>query len=311
MHALDPQAVFSVVDLTGVLVNAILGGAIARALKLDAVGFMVLAVLSGLGGGMIRDVLLQEGKPVALTDPAYLSTALIGTLIAFLLSFEGTWANRVLVVADSLSLGCWAATGASKALGAGVGWIPAIMLGLITAVGGGAVRDVAVGRVPAIFGGNTLYASGALLASAEMVVLWELGLPNWGMAVGIISAAGLTVVARRRGWKLPGQGGWDVRQVGRQLTERARPRIHIHRRAADERRSKDLAERREESRAEDRAASRAAARSRGGRARGGKRRRSDSTQPQTGAIPRITAPAKRRTGGSSGDSGSARREGRG
>lgn len=236
MQLMEPEMMFRAVDLLGVLVNALLGGAIARALKLDAIGFLVLAVLSGLGGGMIRDVLLQIGQPVALTDPAYLTTALIGTLIAFVLSFESRTANRVLVVADSLSLGCWAATGTSKALGAGLGWIPAIMLGLITAVGGGAVRDIAVGRIPAIFGGNTLYASGALVGSVEMAVLWEIGRPNWGMAAAIITSAALTVIARRRGWKLPGQGGWDVRQAGRQagrqISRAARPRIHIHRGAA-------------------------------------------------------------------------------
>lgn len=232
MNLLEPESMFRAVDLLGVLVNALLGGAIARALKLDAIGFLVLAVLSGLGGGMIRDVLLQGGQPVALTDPAYLTTAMIGTLIAFVLSFESRGANRVLIVADSLSLGCWAATGTSKALGAGLGWVPAIMLGLITAVGGGAVRDIAVGRIPAIFGGNTLYASGALVGSIEMVVLWELGRPNWGMAVAIVSAAALTVVARRQGWRLPGQGGWDVRQVGRQISKTARPRVHIHKGAA-------------------------------------------------------------------------------
>lgn len=231
MHLLDPEAVFRAVDLLGVLVNAVLGGAIARAMKLDVIGFLVLGVLSGLGGGMIRDALLQIGQPVALTDPAYLTTALIGTVLAFSLALEGRWANRILVVADSLSLGCWAATGTSKALGAGLGWIPSIMLGLITAVGGGAVRDICVGRVPAIFGGNTLYATGAFVGSIAMTVGWELSHPNWGMASAIVLAAGLTVIARRQGWKLPGQGGWDARLAGRHLARTAvekRPRIIVH-----------------------------------------------------------------------------------
>lgn len=240
MHLLDPEAVFRAVDLIGVLVNAVLGGAIARSLKLDVIGFLVLGVLSGLGGGMIRDALLQAGRPVALTDPAYLITAMIGTGVAFNLPLRGRWTHRVLTSADSLALGCWAATGTSKALAVGLGWIPAIMLGMITAVGGGAVRDVCIGRVPGIFGGNTLYATTAFLSAITMAVAWDLGRPNWGMGAAILLAALLTVLARRRGWTLPGQGGWDVGSAGRQLARTAtakRPRIIVHKGRLGRRRS--------------------------------------------------------------------------
>ncbi|MBD4567083.1 trimeric intracellular cation channel family protein, partial [Xanthomonas citri pv. citri] len=75
------------VDLLGVLTNGILGGVVARQLRMDLVGFVVLAIVSGLGGGMLRDTLLQQGFPVALTNPAYLTSALAGALIAYLLVF--------------------------------------------------------------------------------------------------------------------------------------------------------------------------------------------------------------------------------
>ncbi|HST72964.1 trimeric intracellular cation channel family protein [Kocuria sp.] len=211
MENLDPRVLFDVVDLMGVLTNGILGGAVARQLRLDPVGFVVLAIASGLGGGMIRDTLLQGGFPVALTNSAYLATAILGAAVAFFLQLRGRWTNRILIVADALAMGCWAATGTSKALGAGLTWLPAIMLGVITAVGGGMIRDIAVGRVPMIFGGNTLYATGAVLGSAEMAVLYSLGFPNGGMAAAILTAAAVTVVARRRGWRLPGPGEWTVR----------------------------------------------------------------------------------------------------
>ena len=231
MQLLDPEAVFRAVDLAGVFVNAVLGGAIARSLKLDIIGFLVLAVLSGLGGGMIRDVLLQNGRPVALSDPTYLITALIGTGLIFNLPIKGRWMHRALSAADALALGCWAATGASKGLAAGLGWIPAIMLGMITAVGGGAVRDVCIGRVPGIFGGNTLTATTAFVSALTMAAAWELGRPNWGMGAAILLAALLTVLTRTLGWMLPGQGGWDVGSAGRQLARTAsakRPRIVVH-----------------------------------------------------------------------------------
>lgn len=201
---LEAEAVFDVVDLLGVLTNGILGGVVARQLRMDLVGFVVLAIVSGLGGGMLRDTLLQQGFPVALTNPAYLTTALAGALVAYLMVFGSKWTFRALFVADCLSVGCWAATGTVKALGAGLAWPPAILLGVVTAVGGGMIRDIAVGRLPAIFGGNTLYATSALLASGLMALLSVLGHPTWGMAGAIVLSAVLSVSSRRFGWRLPG-----------------------------------------------------------------------------------------------------------
>jgi hypothetical protein len=97
---------FRTVDLFGVFANAVLGGIIARTLRLDPIGFAILALLSGLGGGLIRDTLLQHGTPIALTDYGYVLTALGGGAVAFLLRIEGrTWAAR----SPSSMLWRWAA----------------------------------------------------------------------------------------------------------------------------------------------------------------------------------------------------------
>ncbi|GAA3293302.1 trimeric intracellular cation channel family protein [Arthrobacter citreus] len=218
MANFDPEAVFNVVDLAGVLANGVLGGAVARQLRMDPVGFLVLALTSALGGGVLRDTLLQDGTPVALTNPAYLMAAIAGAFIAYLIELKGKWANRFLIIIDALALGCWAATGTSKALTVGLEWLPAILIGVATAVGGGMIRDIVVGRVPAIFGGNTLYATGAMVAAVEMAILYRLGLPNVGMAAAIVTAAVLCTVARRRGWRLPAPGEWSVR-----MSRRPRP----------------------------------------------------------------------------------------
>ena len=86
---------------------------------------------------------------------------------------------------DAIALGTWAATGAQKTLAVGLGWLPAILLGTITAVGGGLVRDVVLGRVPGILGGNTLYATCAIAASAIMVLFQRAGLsPAPGLVGG-------------------------------------------------------------------------------------------------------------------------------
>jgi uncharacterized membrane protein YeiH len=191
------------VDLAGVLANAILGGIAARSARLDIVGFVILAVLSGLGGGIIRDTLLQQGPPVALTDPAYLALAITGAVVAFFVPFRGQWSQRSLILLDALAIGSWAAVGAQKTLDAELGWLAAIAMGIVTAVGGGAVRDLMLLRIPRIFGGNTLYATSALVSSVEMVVLSAFGMPTLGSIVAMGSGAVLSLLARRYGWTLP------------------------------------------------------------------------------------------------------------
>ena len=199
---------FRVIDLIGVFANAVLGGVMARAERLDPVGFGVLAILSGLGGGLIRDTLLQKGTPVALVDPSYILTALAGAALAFVLHVEGRLWDRVFPFVDALALGCWAAVGAQKTLGFGLGWLPAVLLGTITAVGGGMVRDVVLRRIPLIFGGTTLYATCALVASGVMVLLYRLGHPTIGLVAATLTGAGLTLLARWRNWQLPEAYVW-------------------------------------------------------------------------------------------------------
>lgn len=203
--ALD--ALFRAIDLMGVMGNAVLGGVLARRARLDPVGFGTLAILSGLGGGLIRDTLLQRGTPIALTDYAYVATALTGAGIAFALHIEGRMWDRAYPLVDALALGCWAAAGAQRTLDAGLGWLPAVLLGTITAVGGGTVRDLFLGRRPGIFNGP-LYATAALLASGVMVVLYRLGHPSAGLVVTTLTGAGLTLLARWRGWHLPEPPQW-------------------------------------------------------------------------------------------------------
>jgi uncharacterized membrane protein YeiH len=135
---------FRVIDLVGVFGNAVLGGVVAREERMDPVGFAALAILSGLGGGLIRDTLLEHGPAIALTDYCYVLTA-IGATVAFLMPVRGRVWSVAFPVVDALALGCWAATGTQKTLDVGLGWLPAVLLGTITAVGGGVLRDIRVG----------------------------------------------------------------------------------------------------------------------------------------------------------------------
>ena len=200
--------VLAVLDLIGVFANAILGGSVARRHRFDPIGFAALAIASGLGGGIIRDVLLQQGPPVALTNTAYLATALAGAGLAFFVHFEHRPWKLVFPYVDALALGCWAAVGAQKALLSGLSWLPSLLLGVVTAVGGGVIRDLAVGQRPTIFGGNTLYASCALLASGVAIAGTMTGHTQVGAMVGTGVGAASCLLARWRGWMLPEAVEW-------------------------------------------------------------------------------------------------------
>lgn len=219
----DADLAFRLVDVTGVFANGLLGGAVARTKGFDAIGFVILAICSGLGGGMLRDTLLGVGFPVALTDPLYLSSAVVGALVAFVMDFGRGWARRGLLVADALALGCWSATGAAKALGAGLNWLPAIFLGVVTAVGGGMLRDILVNQVPSVFNGP-LYATVSILASAEMVLFQSFDQYGIGMGLAILTGGVLGLLARWRQWTLPQAAQWTVPRPRIRKLFRSRPR---------------------------------------------------------------------------------------
>lgn len=190
------------IDLAGVFGNAVLGGIVAREQRMDPVGFVALAIMSGLGGGIIRDTLLQHGPPIALTDYLYAIAATAGAIVAFLAPVQGRVWSVGFPLVDALALGCWAAAGAQKTLAVGLGWLAAVLLGTITAVGGGALRDLFVRRIPQIFGGNTLYATCAVAASLVVVLFTYTGHAATGMVVATLTGAALCLLARWRGWQL-------------------------------------------------------------------------------------------------------------
>ena len=231
MHLLDAlnnslPEVFRAIDLMGVLLNGILGGKVARERNFDAVGFCILAIMTAFAGGMVRDMLLatRTGAPVAITDPYYLGFAIAGALIAMAFRMDSHIWSVLLVIADGMVLGCWSATGAIKTLDAGFAIMPAILLGIMTAIGGGMVRDISAGIVPRVFGGNNLYATPAFACSLVTVCFWYMGQPVLGMGASIIVGLIFTGLANWRRWRLPQTREWTITLTYSQLKALRRSR---------------------------------------------------------------------------------------
>ena len=152
----DPliSSIYHWMDISGVLLMGVIGGTMARQLGYDIVGFFFIAMLSALGGGMLRDVLINQGTVAAMSQPEYLILAFTGALIARFTYFKGRAWEFMQSHGDALVSALWASTGASKAIQYGLPILPTIMMGVFTATGGGMIRDVVTDREPAVFGGN-------------------------------------------------------------------------------------------------------------------------------------------------------------
>ena len=151
-----------VLDLAGTFVFALDGGWTAlRTVRLDIVGVVTLATITAIGGGIIRDLLIGAVPPATFNDWRYLAVAIAGGLIAFVLSDLLERLSVPITVLDAAGLSLFAVTGASKALAYGLGPGQALILGAITGVGGGTLRDVLVREVPAVLQSG-LYAIPAM-----------------------------------------------------------------------------------------------------------------------------------------------------
>ena len=187
-----------VLDLAGTVVFALNGALTAlRAERLDIVGVLVLGMFTAIGGGIVRDVLLGSLPPATFSDWRYLLVAASGALLAFLFGDRLDPASFSINVLDAMGLSLFAVTGALKALDLGMSPLPAILLGAITGVGGGTLRDVILGRVPSVLSSG-LYAIPALVGAAAVVTAHELGVQA---LTGALLAAALCFVIRVIGFR--------------------------------------------------------------------------------------------------------------
>jgi uncharacterized membrane protein YeiH len=196
------------IDLIGTFVFAVEGASAAVQGNLDILGLMVLAFATALGGGIIRDVLIGAVPPNSIRDWRYPSIAFLGGAVVF---FQSSFVNRVppslVITLDAAGLALFAVAGAAKALDYDIHPFLAILMGGITGVGGGTIRDVLLARIPSVLRSD-VYAAAALAGAAAMVLALKLKLrPAIATAIGIAVCFGLRMIAVHQHWNLPKVAG--------------------------------------------------------------------------------------------------------
>lgn len=200
-------------ELGGVFCAALSGGLAAVRKRFDVFGVLVLAWATGLGGGVLRDVLVGATPPVGISQWQLVVTALAGGVVMYLFHPRLERMRRGIVVLDAGALAIFVLHGTLKGLELGAGVLASVVVGVLTGVGGGVLRDVLVGEVPLIFADRQLYAVPAIVGATATAVLWETGtLTVATQSVVVLLVFGFRLLSLRLGWLVPGPwAGWTGR----------------------------------------------------------------------------------------------------
>ncbi|WP_227232887.1 trimeric intracellular cation channel family protein [Pseudomonas sp. IAC-BECa141] len=198
------ERIVLVADLVGTAVFAVEGAIAAMHARLDLLGVMVIAFIVALGGGVTRDLLIGATPPKAVADWRYpaLAFAMGGVAFVFHERVLG-WSGSTLIVLDAAGLALFAVAGAQKALNFGISPFVVMLMGTITGVGGGVLRDIVLARVPLVLQAD-LYASSAFVGAAVLIVGRRLGVSP--VAAALLAGAAcllLRLLSVHFGWQLP------------------------------------------------------------------------------------------------------------
>jgi uncharacterized membrane protein YeiH len=200
----DP-AILMALDLCGAFAFALSGALLATHKRFDIVGLVVLAELTAIGGGVIRDLVLGATPPAAFVSPNYIVVAFAAAVLTFFFHGPLHRLARLVLVFDAAGLALYSVVGTSLALTRGLGPLPAIALGVTTAVGGGVLRDLLAGETPMVLRRDSeLYAIPALLGA--VIVVGSHGLNVYDAIAAVVAVAtafGLRILALWRNWRAP------------------------------------------------------------------------------------------------------------
>jgi uncharacterized membrane protein YeiH len=194
---------FYAFDLMGVAVFAVSGALAASRKALDLFGIVVVATITAVGGGTLRDLLLDRHPIFWMVDPTYLTVSCVAALLTAAYVRRWPVPRRALVVADALGLALFAISGARIAETMGLGPVIVILLGTMTGVAGGILRDVLSAEVPLILQ-RDIYATAAVAGISVYLLLQWLGVPRPApTALGMVTVVVLRLLAIVRGLHLP------------------------------------------------------------------------------------------------------------
>jgi uncharacterized membrane protein YeiH len=195
-----------VLDLAGVLVFGLTAALLAARRGFDLFGIVFISIVSGLGGGLLRDVLIGRLPASALRDERYLICAAIAGLLGFRFHLLVERRSATIRLLDAAGLGFFAVAGTFRSLDADLGPIAAVLMGMITGIGGGIIRDLLLGESPTVLR-RDIYALAAMLAAIVAVLAEGAGLHrSVTSALGITAAFTLRVLALRFNWQVPRVG---------------------------------------------------------------------------------------------------------
>jgi uncharacterized membrane protein YeiH len=192
-----------VLDLVGTFVFAISGATAGVTRRLDLFGILVLSFVAGNVGGIIRDILIGSVPPAAISDWRYLAVSLLAGVITFYWYSAVERLRSPVLVFDAAGLALFAVSGAQKGLAFELNPVMAVLLGMLTGVGGGMMRDILLAEIPTVLRAD-LYAIAALAGAAVVVIGNLLHLPPTATTIiGALLCFGLRLMAIHRGWHLP------------------------------------------------------------------------------------------------------------
>jgi uncharacterized membrane protein YeiH len=193
----------TILNYFGIAVFAASGSIVGIRKGFDLFGIASLGVLTGVGGGVMRDVFLNVVPPTSIEHWPNITVCLAAVALTVPLAKTFLRMSRPVLVADAVGMGFFATAGAAIAVDHGASWFAAALLGMITAIGGGILRDVLAREVPLLMGPDDLYAVPAMIGAVTYVVIDYYG-PQWiGVAVGAVVATVLRLAALAFNWRLP------------------------------------------------------------------------------------------------------------
>jgi uncharacterized membrane protein YeiH len=195
----------SALELVGIFVFAISGGLMAIQKGFDAVGILILAEVTALGGGVVRDLIIGDIPPAAFRQVGYLLVPLVAATVAFFAHPVVERLTFAVLLFDAAGLGLFCVTGTLKALDHGLGSVQSAVLGVTTGVGGGLLRDIIARQTPALVKVDTdLYSIPAMAGAAVVTITYRVGLPMPVVApVAAVFVFAFRVLAMVRHWTAP------------------------------------------------------------------------------------------------------------